>query len=213
MREYRGYHAWLIETSGQQQWAVWQYLSGKFRNTVEMTKTTQRRIVVQSLSRVRLFCSPVDCSLPGSSVHGISQARILELVAVFFTQLRINWGISSELVLAKESVTITCVKDRQGNEKAWLKKKTILGLLWLDIASIKKLKINRLPRSGVWGVYLVFSDWSWVGNRTGEKIRNWQSLTWSSSDLSGSVPAEVVVWLPRLIALQVVGLSSLSLMV
>ena len=26
--------------------------------------------------------SPVDCSLPGSSVHGILQARILEWVAV-----------------------------------------------------------------------------------------------------------------------------------
>ena len=25
------------------------------------------------------FCDPVDCSLPGSSVHGILQARILEL--------------------------------------------------------------------------------------------------------------------------------------
>ena len=24
------------------------------------------------------LCDPVDCSLPGSSVHGISQARILE---------------------------------------------------------------------------------------------------------------------------------------
>ena len=27
-------------------------------------------------------CDTVDCSLPGSSVHGISQARILEWVAV-----------------------------------------------------------------------------------------------------------------------------------
>ena len=30
------------------------------------------------------LCDPVDCSLPGSSVHGISQARILEWVAVSF---------------------------------------------------------------------------------------------------------------------------------
>ena len=29
-------------------------------------------IIVQSLSRVQLFCGPVDCSLPGSSVHEIS---------------------------------------------------------------------------------------------------------------------------------------------
>ena len=27
---------------------------------------------------------PMDCSLPGSSVHGISQARILEWVAICF---------------------------------------------------------------------------------------------------------------------------------
>ena len=28
------------------------------------------------------FCDPMDCSPPGSSVHGISQARILEWVAI-----------------------------------------------------------------------------------------------------------------------------------
>ena len=33
------------------------------------------------LSRVRLFCDPMDCSPPGSSVHGILQARILEWAA------------------------------------------------------------------------------------------------------------------------------------
>ena len=33
------------------------------------------------LSRVRLFATPMDCSPPGSSVHGISQARILEWVS------------------------------------------------------------------------------------------------------------------------------------
>ena len=29
---------------------------------------------------------PVDCSLPGSSVHGILQARILEWVAIPFSR-------------------------------------------------------------------------------------------------------------------------------
>ena len=28
------------------------------------------------------LCDPMDCSPPGSSVHGIFQARILELVAI-----------------------------------------------------------------------------------------------------------------------------------
>ena len=31
-------------------------------------------------------CDPMDCSQPGSSVHGISQARILEWVAISFTR-------------------------------------------------------------------------------------------------------------------------------
>ena len=30
------------------------------------------------------LCDPMDCSLPGSSVHGILQARILEWVAILF---------------------------------------------------------------------------------------------------------------------------------
>ena len=37
-------------------------------------------------SRVRLFCDPMDYRLPGSSVHGISQARILEWVAISFSR-------------------------------------------------------------------------------------------------------------------------------
>ena len=37
-------------------------------------------VVVQSLSHVWLFYDPMDCSPPGSSVHGISQARILKWV-------------------------------------------------------------------------------------------------------------------------------------
>ena len=32
------------------------------------------------------FFDPMDCSLPGSSVHGISQARILERVAIPFSR-------------------------------------------------------------------------------------------------------------------------------
>ena len=32
------------------------------------------------------LCDPMDCSLPGSSVHGISQARVLEWVAISFSR-------------------------------------------------------------------------------------------------------------------------------
>ena len=33
------------------------------------------------------LCNPVDCSLPGSSLHGILQARILKWVAISFSRL------------------------------------------------------------------------------------------------------------------------------
>ena len=36
---------------------------------------------VKSLSRVRL-CDPMECSPPGSSVHGIFQATVLEWVSI-----------------------------------------------------------------------------------------------------------------------------------
>ena len=32
------------------------------------------------------LCDPMDCSPPGSSVHGISQARILKWIAIFLLQ-------------------------------------------------------------------------------------------------------------------------------
>ena len=32
------------------------------------------------------LCDPIDCSLPGSSIHGIFQVRILEWVAIAFSR-------------------------------------------------------------------------------------------------------------------------------
>ena len=44
---------------------------------------------VESENKVAQSCltlsDPMDCSLPGSSVHGIFQARVLEWVAIAFS--------------------------------------------------------------------------------------------------------------------------------
>ena len=44
------------------------------------------------------LCNPMDCSLPGSSLHGILQARVLEWVAISFSrgssQLGYQTGVS-----------------------------------------------------------------------------------------------------------------------
>ena len=42
--------------------------------------------VKQSCSVLLTLCNLVDCSLPGSSIHGILQARILEWVAISFSR-------------------------------------------------------------------------------------------------------------------------------
>ena len=46
----------------------------------------QYGLLFQLLSHVWLLCDPMDCSTPGSSVHGMSQKRILEWVAVSFAR-------------------------------------------------------------------------------------------------------------------------------
>ena len=50
---------------------------------------------VKSQSEVAQSCptlsNPMDCSLPGSSVHGIFQARVLEWGAIAFSATRVWW--------------------------------------------------------------------------------------------------------------------------
>ena len=41
--------------------------------------------VAKSLQLCPTLCDPMDCSLPGSSAHGIFQARVLEWVAIAFS--------------------------------------------------------------------------------------------------------------------------------
>ena len=43
------------------------------------------------------LCSPIDCSLPGSSISGIFQARVLEWVAISFSR-RFSWPRDQTLV-------------------------------------------------------------------------------------------------------------------
>ena len=54
------------------------------------TNVYQKPTLCESESEVAqscpTLCDPVDCSPPGSSVHGILQARILEWVAISFSR-------------------------------------------------------------------------------------------------------------------------------
>ena len=56
----------------------------------------------KSLQNCPTLCDPMDCSPPGFSVHGISQARILEWVAmlssrgIFLTQESNIWKFTKQ---------------------------------------------------------------------------------------------------------------------
>ena len=59
-----------------------------------------REEIVQLPSHVHLFCDPMDCSPPGSSVDGIFQAMILEWIAISFSR-----GSSQP----KEQTHVSCI--------------------------------------------------------------------------------------------------------
>ena len=63
-----------------QQWKVIKVL---YETTHYGCESEVKREVAQSCLTL---CDPMDCSLPGSSVHGIFQARVLEWVAISFSR-------------------------------------------------------------------------------------------------------------------------------
>ena len=46
------------------------------------------------------LCNPTNCRVPGSTIHGILQARILEWVAISFSKDLSNPGIKSMSLMA-----------------------------------------------------------------------------------------------------------------
>ena len=52
----------------------------------------------KSLQSCPTLCDPMDCSLPGSSVHGILQARILEWLHAFLQGIFPTQGLNPHLL-------------------------------------------------------------------------------------------------------------------
>ena len=67
------------------------------------------------------LCDPVDCSPPGSSIHGIIQARILEWVAIFFSR-GFSWP--------RDRTKVSCITGRCFNLWATYKFSTFVINIW-----------------------------------------------------------------------------------
>ena len=83
------------------------------------------KVKVKSLTHIRL-CNPTDGSLPGSTVHGIFQARILEWAAISFSR-----GSSQ----ARDRTRVSCIADRcctvWATREAQAKSYSWLGITWV----------------------------------------------------------------------------------
>ena len=72
---------------------------------LQCMKVKSEREVAQSCPTLR---DPMDCSLPGSSIHGIFQARVLEWGAIAFSASSLGvWANSSELVMPSDHLILS----------------------------------------------------------------------------------------------------------
>ena len=68
---------WSLHDLWDCTWGAAPFMGLPFRSEVKWSEVAQS---------CPTLCYPMDCSLPGSSVHGIFQARILEWVAISFSR-------------------------------------------------------------------------------------------------------------------------------
>ena len=88
------------------------------------------------------LCDPVDCSLPGSSVHGIFRARVLKWVAISFSR-----GSSRPRSPAFQADALTSEppgKPTKGLLISWLKS---LSTVILEPKKIKSVTVSTFSSS------------------------------------------------------------------
>ena len=89
------------------------------------------------------LCDPMGCSLKGSSVHGIFQARILEWVAISFSNVTGGWPQTPlEPVLESPDTS-------PDDLKAPSERRTTTSLSSALFSTLKGLDFFQLPRKGV----------------------------------------------------------------
>ena len=88
------------------------------------------------------LCDPMDCSLPGSSLHGILQARVLEWVAISFSR-----GSSQP----RDWTRVSCIPGRRFN--LWATREA-QGLNWLGIYFCSGDQMPMFRRDGFSGIFM-----------------------------------------------------------
>ena len=92
-----------------------------------------------------MLCEPKDCSPPGSSVHGISQARVLEWVGIPYCRR------SSQ---PKDGTHVSCISGRFCTTEPPEKP------LYVTLFSIKPRESKRMTKKLVIGLCILLDDFS-----------------------------------------------------
>ena len=91
------------------------------------------------------LCYPMDCSLPGSSVHGILQVRVLEWVTISFS-------MGSSQSRDRTQISCMCLEGKKNGSDHPVgaeKKKYILRKHWVLLGSFLNLNAQRTRGSSL----------------------------------------------------------------
>ena len=73
-------------SSQPRDWAQVSCIAGRFFTSWATREAPVREWMSEVTQLCLTLCDPMDCSLPGSSVHGIFQAIVLEWIAISFSR-------------------------------------------------------------------------------------------------------------------------------
>ena len=128
---------------------------------VVLGKEDPWKVKVRSLSCVQL-CDPLDCSPPGSSVHGIFQARVLEWGAISFSR-------------------------RSSQPRGWTQVSRIVGRCFRIYSRILTEMFCKLYKNGVGGSNLKLQrQVREVWNYSGKQLREYKSGQWQQAKKGGN---------------------------
>ena len=140
-------------------WTSWSFCSSTL-STTHPSEVTQL---------CPTLCDPVDCSLPGSSIHGIFQARMLEWVAIAFSRRSSrprDWNRVSRILGRRFTIWAT----REVPKIKGITTKTSNKLFW-ELSTLRSQKSH------------------WVSL---EKALNFLELTWHWYDFSMNQSLSVI---------------------
>ena len=128
----------------------------------------------------------MDCSPPGSSVLGISQAGIVEWVAISFFRIS-SWP--------RDQTHVSCIGRQILYQLSHKESPRILEWVAYSFSSGSSQPRNRTRVSCIASRF--FTNWA---IREADKSLGEALSSWSSPGHLGSSATEVVIWLPELVA-------------